>query len=487
MAKSVKVNYILNLANILLGIIFPLITFPYVTRVLTPEGIGEVQFFLTIIDYIVLITALGIPLYAVREIAKVRNDVEKRNRMTIEILILHLLFTVVGYIIVFVLCLTVGRIKDNQAIFWVLSLSLILGTLGTQWFFQAVEDFTYITVRSLIVRIIGLFLLFIMVKSEEDVLQYAIVLTCGSAGNNIFNFFRLKKFISISELTEKLTPFKHLVPSLRIFLLNVTVGIYTQLATLLLGSLQSSEAVAFYSMPQRIANVALTVVTALSGVLLPRLSSFVGQNQSEDFKNLGNKAISFVLALTLPMTVGILLLAEPITVLMFSETYHASYLVLVIWAPIIAVIGLSQVYGKSLLYSTGHEILMVFCTFLGMMAFLIVGVPGILKYSFYGAAVASLVAEITVTVSMMIAGKKYHPCTMFRKENLTYLIASLIMAVPVYVCTLIDSNFLKILLGVVTGSLTYCVILAIKKDAFYIEVKDTLVKSISHIHLNSKE
>lgn len=481
MSRSVKYNYILNLVNIVLGIVFPLITFPYVTRILTPDGIGEVQFFTTIIEYVTLFAALGIPLYGVREIAKVRDNVTLRNKLTVEILVLHLLLTVIGYIAIIILCFVSNKIHENQTLFLVLSLSLGLGTIGVQWFFQAIEDFTYITVRSLIVRIIGLVLLFVMVRDENDVLEYAIVLSFGSAGNNIFNFIRLKKYVSASDIRNHLEPFRHIIPTLKIFMLNVTVGVYTQLATLLLGTIQSNDAVAYYSMPQRIANVVLCLVTALSGVLLPRLSSYVGQQQTDEFRNLGNKAISFVLAMTLPMVVGLVLLAEPITVVMFGEAYHSSYLVLVIWAPIIAIIGLSQVYGKSLLYSTGHELLMTLCTFGGMVAFLIVGIPGIMKFSFYGAAIASLIAEAIVTLSMMIIGKKYHPCTIFRKENLTYLIASIIMSAPIYTCTLIGLNILKIVLGIISGALTYCVVLALRKDLFYFEVKDYLMNTIASV------
>ena len=479
MTRSVKYNYILNLVNIVLGIVFPLITFPYVTRILTPEGIGKVQFYSTIIEYVTLFVALGIPLYGVREIAKVRDNKELRNKITVEVLVLHLILTIIGYIAIFILCLIVSQIQENQTLFLIISISLALGTIGTQWFFQAIEDFTYITIRSLIVRVIGLILLFVLVRNGDDVLQYAIVLTCGSAGNNVFNFVRLKKYISIDVFRNHLEPFHHLVPTLKIFLLNVTVGIYTQLATLLLGTIQTNEAVAYYAMPQRIANVVLCVVTALSGVLLPRLSNYIGNHQSDQFKDLGNKAITFVLAITLPMAVGLMLLSESITVVMFGETYHSSYLVLVIWAPIIAIIGLSQVYGKSLLYSTGHELLMTFCTFLGMLTFLLVGILGIIHYSFYGAAVASLIAEGVVTLSMMIIGRKYHPCTIFRKENLTYLMASLIMSVPVYLCTFLDSNILTIIAGVISGIVTYCLILAIRKDLFYIEVKDYLINALS--------
>ncbi len=477
MAKSVKVNYVLNLTNIVLGIIFPLITFPYVTRILSPSGIGQVQFYSTIIEYVNLFSSLGIPLYAVRAIAKVRDDKEKRNILTAEILTLHLILSVIGYIAIGVLAFSIAKIHENIPIFCILSLSIALNTIGTQWFFQAVEDFKYITIRSLIVRIVSLILLFIMVRDGDDLLQYSIVLTCGSAGNNIFNFIRLRKYVSADVFRCKLRPFNHVAPAFKIFLLNVTVGIYTQLSAVLLGFLQSNEAVGYYAMPQKIVTVILTIVIALSGVLLPRLSNFVGNGDSQQFKNLGDKAISFVLALTLPITVGLVLLSKPITLVLFGDTYLQSYPVLIIWAPIISIIGLSQVYGKSILYSTGHEVLMTICTLLGMLVYLVIGIPGIMKLSIYGAAIASFCAEITVTLSMMIFGRKYHPCTILRKENLTYLFASLSMIIPLFLCTLIKSNLFQLLIGIPIGAITFFSILIVRKDPFYLEVKNALMSN----------
>ena len=471
MARSVKVNYILNLLNIVLGIVFPLVTFPYVSRVLSPGGIGQVQFYHSIVDYVVLFTSLGIPLYAVREIAKVRHDKQQRNKLTVEILSLHLVLTAIGYVAIAILAFSVPRINENVVLFLILSLSIILSTIGTPWFFQAVEDFKYITIRSLFVRIFSLVLLFIIVKDKNDLIPYAIVLICGSAGNNIFNFVRLRKYVSISDFRSSIRPLVHLKPTLKIFLLNVTIGIYTQLSAVLLGFIQNNEAVGFYSMPQKIVTVILTMVTALSGVLLPRLSNYIGQNNSEHFKNLGNKAISFVLALTLPIAVGMLMLSKPITLVMFGNQYLQSYPVLEIWAPIIAIIGLSQVYGKSILYSTGHEMLMTLCTLFGMLVYLFVGIPGIISYSFIGAAVASFFAEITVTLSMMVLGRKYHPCTIFRKENFTYILAAIVMALFLYPCTFINSNLLQLIVGIPIGAVSYLLFLIIKKDSFYLDIK----------------
>ena len=193
MAQSVKVNFILNLINIGTQMLFPIITFPYVCRVIGPEGIGQVSFFQSIISYITLFTCLGIPMYAVREIARVRNDIVEMNKTAIEILLFHLLLTILGYLVVSVLCLVVPQIHDNTPLFLVLSLTILFTAFGCEWFYQGIEDFKYITIRGLVVKFVSLGLLFVFVKTKEDLIYYGLYTVFGILGGNIFNFIRLRR------------------------------------------------------------------------------------------------------------------------------------------------------------------------------------------------------------------------------------------------------------------------------------------------------
>lgn len=195
MAQSVKVNYILNLINTGTQMLFPLITFPYVCRVIEADGIGQINFFQSIISYISLFTCLGIPMYAIREIARDRSDVVQMNRTAMEILLLHSMLTLVGYAIVAILCLTVPQIQVNIPLFLILSLTIFFTAIGCEWFYQGIEDFKYITIRGLIIKTVSVVLLFIFVKSKTDLLYYGCYTVFGVLGGNIFNFYRLRKYI----------------------------------------------------------------------------------------------------------------------------------------------------------------------------------------------------------------------------------------------------------------------------------------------------
>ena len=189
--RTIKANFVLNLTNIVVGLLYPIITFPYISRVLLPEGVGLIQFFQSVINYFAMFAALGIPLYAVKEIAKVRDNVELRNQTAREILFLYLSLTLAAYSVLLLTGLSVGQFKSNLLLFLILSVHLFLDAISCEWFYQGIEDFKYITIRSLIVRLISLIALFVFVKSQSDIYIYALLLMIAEAGNYVFNFIHL--------------------------------------------------------------------------------------------------------------------------------------------------------------------------------------------------------------------------------------------------------------------------------------------------------
>lgn len=284
MAQSVKVNYILNLINTGSQMLFPLITFPYACRVIDADGIGQVNFFQSIINYISIFTCLGIPMYAIREIARVRNDIVKMNRTAIEILLLHSLLSLIGYLIVVLLCFVVPQIQADVVLFLILSLTIFFTAIGCEWFYQGIEDFKYITIRGLVIKVIALALLFIFVRSKDDILLYGCYVVFGVLGGNIFNFFRLRKYIHkenviFSELRIK----RHIKPVLKVFSFSLVTSVYLQLNTVLLGFMKSATAVGYFVASTKIMQMVKGVSSSLGTVMMPRISNLVATKKNEEF------------------------------------------------------------------------------------------------------------------------------------------------------------------------------------------------------------
>ena len=476
MSTSIKNNFILNLLNTLTGLLFPLITFPYVSRILFADGIGQIQFFQSIINYIALFSALGIPLYAVREIDRVRDDKLKCSKVAIEILLLHLLLTSIGYIIVGILVVTVTEVKNDVSLFLLLSSHLFFTAIGVAWFYQGVEDFKYITIRSLVVRLLSLIALFLFVKEKSDLFVYATILIAAEVGSNVFNFIRLRKFIDKTIFrTFDLHPFVHLKPALKIFVLNLVISIYVNLDSVMLGFLKNETAVGYYTAATRLTKAILGIVSSLGAVLLPRFSNLISNNNMEEFKKLTTKAIDFVLCLSLPMSIGLIFLASPIIKLFCGETFEPAILTLQIVSPIILFIGLSGILGMQILYPLGKESIVILSTLIGAVINFSLNYWLIPLYAQNGAAFATVIAEFLVTFSMIIIGRKYFTYSFLSKRLFCYSFGGILTAIVLYLCMMfISDSILQILLGVFFSIVVYYVYLLLCKDYIVLQINNTI-------------
>ena len=472
MAQSVKVNYILNLINTGTQMLFPLITFPYVCRVIEADGIGQINFFQSIISYISLFTCLGIPMYAIREIARDRSDVVQMNRTAMEILLLHSMLTLVGYAIVAILCLTVPQIQVNIPLFLILSLTIFFTAIGCEWFYQGIEDFKYITIRGLIIKTVSVVLLFIFVKSKTDLLYYGCYTVFGVLGGNIFNFFRLRKYIHreniiFSELHIK----RHIKPVLKVFSFSVVTSIYLQLNTVLLGFLKNALAVGYFAAATKVMQMLLTMSACLGSVMMPRASHLIAENKEDEFNRLIQKSYDFTLAIALPMTIGLIFCAPSLITALCGVKFEHSILPSQIIAPIILMVAISNVFGIQVLFPKGKINIVTLCCGIGAVADLILNLCLIPFFSYIGTSIAYLGAEVAPTVSMYFIGRKYIPIIYFKKSHLTYALGCIVMAFVLYGISLLQLPTLTILLlQGCCGVLAYFIILCICKDEMLVQI-----------------
>lgn len=472
MAQSVKVNYILNLINTGTQMLFPLITFPYVCRVIEADGIGQINFFQSIISYISLFTCLGIPMYAIREIARDRSDVLQMNRTAMEILLLHSMLTLVGYAIVAILCLTVPQIQVNIPLFLILSLTIFFTAIGCEWFYQGIEDFKYITIRGLIIKTVSVVLLFIFVKSKTDLLYYGCYTVFGVLGGNIFNFFRLRKYIHreniiFSELHIK----RHVKPVLKVFSFSVVTSIYLQLNTVLLGFLKNALAVGYFAAATKVMQMLLMMSSCLGSVMMPRASHLIAENKEDEFNRLIQKSYDFTLAIALPMTIGLIFCAPSLITALCGVKFEHSILPSQIIAPIILMVAISNVFGIQVLFPKGKINIVTLCCGIGAVADLILNLCLIPFFSYIGTSIAYLGAEVATTVSMYFIGRKYIPIIYFKKSHLTYAFGCVVMAFALYGISLLQLPTLTILLlQGCCGVLAYCIILCICKDEMLVQI-----------------
>lgn len=469
---SVKSNIILNGINTVSGFIFPVITFPYAARVLTPEGIGTINFLNSIIAYIVLFTSLGIPIYAVKEIARYRDDPAERDRITVEVILFSLGLCTLGYLAVVLLGLLIPQINAQSAIFYVLSLAILFNALGVNWFYQGIEDFKFITVRAIIFRTLSAVCLFVFVKDSSDLLIYAFIIVGSTVGNNIINFFHLRKFVSLRRVKHSsLRIMRHVRPTLEVFVLSMIVSVYMQLNLVMLGFLSSEEAVGYYTAGHKISHIGLMVVVSICTVIFPRCAHLIKSGQMEAFRAVINKSLDLILATSLPLMVGLLVLAVPITLIFCGEEYGPAIPVQYFTAPTIVFMSITNVLGMQVLYPMDKLRIVIWSAAAGAVCNLVLNFALIPDYGAVGAAVSTFFAELVVLIYQLAAGRRYYPFHLSSLFKGRYLTGSVLMGLCVYGITFwLSDRWLRIAIGVPAGMLVYVLYLCVVKDPVLREI-----------------
>jgi len=487
MSKSVKKNFVFNLVNSASQLLFPLITFPYASRIMMADGIGQINFFNSIISYISLFTCLGIPMYAIREVAKVRNDAFSMQCVVVEIFSLHILLTIGGYLAVMIICLTVPQVSSNIPLFLILSVGIFFSTIGCEWFYQGIEDFKYVAVRGLIFKILSIVFLFIFVKSREDILLYAVYTAIGSVGGNLLNLFRLRKYIHLRQVAiSQLHPFRHFKLVLHVFAFNVVISIYLQLNVVLLGFFTNSESVGYFVAATKLLMITMSISSALGAVMMPRVTNLLSEGKKEEFKTLIQKSYDFIIALTLPLTVGLIFTSESAILLLSGDGFIPAINASRIVASNILMVGISGVLGIQILYPMGKINMVIFCTLIGAIVNMALNFLLIPHYGLLGTATAYLFAEIAVTLTMIIIGRNIIPIRYFKRQHLNYLYATVVMAFVLYgVSCLQLGNVFTILLMLTLGVSVYFFVLLTLRDYWGLTCLNLAKYKIEH-YINIK-
>lgn len=469
--KNIKLNFVLNTSRLFLGTFFILLTMPYITRVLGSVNLGNIEYVNSVVSYFLLFTALGIPSYGIREVAKVRDNKKDLSKVVNELLIILLLTTIIGYIVFFILINNVKELKAEKMLFLIMGTNILFTNIGVDWFYQGIENQLYITIRFIIIRILVLILLFLLIKNSEDYYIYGGILVLMTSGSNIFNLINLRKYIEFKNLG-KLNLKRHIKPIFTIFSATLAVSIYLQLDSVMIGSIVGTEYVAFYSVANKLVRLVLVLVTALGIVMIPRLSNCLKEENIEEYNKYANISLKYILLIAVPSTLGVFLLSKEIILIMAGETFIQSILTMQIISVIILIVGLAYFIGFQVLYPYNLERYYTYAVTLAAIINFIFNYIFIPKYAQNGAAVGTVVAElIGVLVMSYLVREKLKKINFYKVENLKYFVATLVMGIIIYFFKKLNlSNLEKLIISVILGVMTYLTVLLLLKEYFMLEV-----------------
>ncbi|SHN13273.1 flippase [Mucilaginibacter sp. OK098] len=430
---TIRKNFFYNLILTISNIVFPAITFPYASRILGPEGIGKVQFVNSFVQYFIFLAALGIPVYGIREVAKVKDDPIKLKALFTTLLILNFSTAIIISIIYCIAVLLVPMLFADREFYAVAILMLSLSFCNIDWFFSGLERFKFIAARSLFAKVIFLILLFFLVKGKSDAIYYLLVTVGGAILNNLWNIYSARSYIDFKLYNWSDTK-KHLKPLLYIFSTVVAASIYASLDTIILGFLKGFKAVGYYASASRINKITIPFLTSLSTVLMPQIAHAFKNKELDKVRFLLDKSFDFVIILGIPMTIGLIVLAPELVVLFSGPEFSPAVSAMQIMAPVVLIIGLSTVWAVQILTPTARDkenSIAVICGLIVSVALNFILIP---RFSYLGATIANLFAELFVMCGFAFFASK----VIKLRFNLRLIIQTLL-------CSLLFIPVLKIL------------------------------------------
>lgn len=426
--KSVETNAILNVCRNVLSILFPLVTYPYVSRVLQVSNLGKVNYSISLVSYFALISALGIYTYAVRECSKRINHQKELQTFVSQIFSFNCISMCAAYLLLLLTLLFVKPLQNYRLLILIQSGSIFFTTMGIEWLNIAVEDYVYITVRSVIVQLFLLAALFLFVRSINDYYIYSIIMVVGNGLIAMLNIFHVNKYCRI-RLTKNIQFTTHLKPVLILFSNNLAVSIYLNSDITILGWIAGDVYVGLYSVSVKVYGIIKQIIASFYFVILSRMSFYYQNERYDDFKELLNQTLNVIILLSVPASFGLYLVSEDV----ISVLFGAEYIEAVPTLKILSIAFLFAVTGGALAYCVNipltREKNNLIATAIGAIVNIVLNIFIIPQFKHVGAAFTTLVAEFIVSVILLI-GLRDHIDFFEKKKLLETFVKSLISSYP---------------------------------------------------------
>lgn len=494
--KSLKLNFIMNALLTMSSFIFPLITFPYVSRVLLPVGTGKVNMAVSFISYFTMFAQLGIPTYGIRACAKVRDDRKKLSQTVQELFIINIVMSIISYIVLAVCILFIPKLQAERPLYIIVSINIILTSIGMEWLYKALEQYTYITIRSIIFKFIALIAMFVLIHTQKDYVIYGGITIFAGCASNIMNFINVHKYVDLKPVGNYNFQ-KHFKSVGVFFAMACATTIYTHLDTVMLGFMTSDDEVGYYGAAVKIKTILVSVVTSLGTVLLPRASYYVQSGEMEKFRRITQKAINFVIIISVPLTLYFIMFAKQGIYFLSGSDYTGSILPMQIIMPTLILIGITNILGIQILVPTNREKYVLYSEIAGAIVDLILNALLIPTMKSAGAALGTLAAELTVLIIQYYALRNEISSTMHSIKYHKIIIAAIIGAVAsIWIqfvsITKIETMrieavcFVQLAVSAICFFLAYFLVMIILKETLIIDIFTDMKNKIYKRRSNEK-
>ena len=391
--KNIFYSSILTAANY----IFPLITYPYVSRVLGVANIGVCNFVDSIINYYILFSMLGIANVGIREISRIKSDKEALDKTFSRFFTINTITTTIALTALVISIYTIPKLHENQELMWIGALKLVSSYLLVDWLYRGLEEFKYITNRTLVVKCMYVAAVFLFIKSPDDTWRYYLLLTLMITGNALINIMHGRKYVSFRLCFSQLHPIFKMVFILGVY--NLLTSMYTTFNVVFLGFSCGDTEVGYYVTGHKIYKIILALFTAVTGVMMPRLSALLAENRHGEFRRLLKKSFLILAASFIPISLFIEIFAPQIIRIIAGAGYEGAILPLRIIAPLLLIIGTEQIIIIQGLMPLKKDKAVLINSIAGASVGLILNLLIVPSMGAVGSSIAWFAAECTVLTS----------------------------------------------------------------------------------------
>ena len=469
--SGLKKNMVFNVILTLSQTIIPLITFPYISRILLPEGTGTYDFLNSFISYFAMFAMLGIPTYGIKLCASVRDDRMALSKNIQEILIINAVSSAVSITVLIGCMIFIDKINNDIAVAVLIAIGLFSQIFGMNWLCSALEQYAFISIKNAAFSLMNLILIFIFVRGKEDLIIYTAIIALSLFFSNVTNILYLKKYFSFRR-TGRYNFKRHIVPILIFFAFTVASTIYSNIDKVMIGFMLDNNSVGLYSVSSKIQHLIVTVIISVNAVLLPRLSYYIEKGKFEDFISIIQKAVNTALMLAIPSVIFFMFYADDLILFFLKEEYMGSIPSMIILMPTIIFVSMTNLIGVQYLVPLGKEKFVMFGAIIGAVTDVVLNFILISQIGIEGAAIGTLCAEISIFIYQFIIIGKNRIC--FLKGINLKSVVFLILTIPVLAILkayLNFSHFVNLLIGVSCFAFLYVLALILSKNALVSEVR----------------
>lgn len=501
--KSIAKNYIYNMIYQVLILILPLVTTPYLSRVLGAEGIGIYGYTYSIVTYFILFGSLGVAMYGQREIAYAQENIEARKKVFFEIIIFRFITIAISSVVYYFFFM---KGAEYQIYYQILLLELIAAAFDISWFFQGMEEFKRTVTRNVLVRICSVSLVFILVKTKEDLAKYTLIYSLADLIGNLSLWLYVPKYIKGAKV-KNINVLRHLPQITLLFIPQIANQIYKILDTTMIGTLVSDKAeTGYYEQGQKVIRLLLTVVTSLGVVMVPRMASTYASGDNEKIKSYMKMSFKFVFFLAFPIMFGIMSVSKAFVPVFFGSGYDKVVILINVISPILILMGMGNVLGTQYLLPTKRQKEYTISVTIGVFVNFILNYFLIKQYASIGASIATVLSELVIVIIQFQYIKKDIPFKSLVEMAWKYFTSGIMMFAVCFAvrCILnlnaINSglinvansisieekyflNIISIILQVIVGVITYFGMLIVLKDDYVFKFIDKIKSKL----FNKKE